>query len=371
MYFRNDWLMDTNAQHSDLYFSVLSVIRSMASDPIMFALMVCPLDDSTPPKSIRTYLEALNRQTEFFMKKVETFGSQEGEDITHMLGLSLDIQNVYTQVEDFAVQWNTGSMSKYLIPVKKEEPVSKSSKGGLLKKKKKPRLEVSDNALEKQYISVLQPLQFEFMNPFPASKQNVQYLPNMVSAKQGSVTAPQVIIRISQELSSLATSLPLSINSGVFMRVNEEKVNEIRFLIIGPAGTPYENGCFEFEMIIGYDYPDKPPNVQIMTTGSGSVRFNPNLYNNGKVCLSLLGTWSGPGWDPKVSTLLQVLVSIQSLIMVPDPYFNEPGYEASQVSRKLIFHIIPSNEFIRVLLRVKNNLKDIIQILNFVMSNKL
>lgn len=27
--------------------------------------------------------------------------------------------------------------------------------------------------------------------------------------------------------------------------------------------------------------------------------------------------------------VLQVLVSIQSLILVPDPYFNEPGYEAS------------------------------------------
>ena len=25
--------------------------------------------------------------------------------------------------------------------------------------------------------------------------------------------------------------------------------------------------------------------------------------------------------------ILQVLISIQSLIMVPDPYFNEPGYE--------------------------------------------
>jgi hypothetical protein len=31
-----------------------------------------------------------------------------------------------------------------------------------------------------------------------------------------------------------------------------------------------------------------------------------NLYNCGKVCLSLLGTWSGPGWDPAHSTLLQV-----------------------------------------------------------------
>ena len=49
-----------------------------------------------------------------------------------------------------------------------------------------------------------------------------------------------------------------------------------------------------------------------------------------QVCLSLLGTWSGEkgeNWDPATATLLQVLVSIQSLILVPQPYFNEPGYE--------------------------------------------
>jgi Ubiquitin-conjugating enzyme len=51
------------------------------------------------------------------------------------------------------------------------------------------------------------------------------------------------------------------------------------------------------------------------------------LYQCGKVCLSLLGTWQGPGWESGQSTLLQVLVSIQGLILVPDPYYNEPGYE--------------------------------------------
>ena len=67
-----------------------------------------------------------------------------------------------------------------------------------------------------------------------------------------------------------------------------------------------------------------------MTTGGGTVRFNPNLYNCGKVCLSLLGTWSGQDgetWNKDTSTFLQVLVSIQSLILVEDPYFNEPGWE--------------------------------------------
>ena len=58
-----------------------------------------------------------------------------------------------------------------------------------------------------------------------------------------------------------------------------------------------------------------------------------NLYNNGRVCLSLLGTWRGDGSGEKWtsgSTLLQVLTSIQSLIMTSQVYFNEPGYEASR-----------------------------------------
>ena len=76
------------------------------------------------------------------------------------------------------------------------------------------------------------------------------------------------------------------------------------------------------------------PNINLMTTGGGSVRFNPNLYNCGKVCLSLLGTWSGSSeerWN-KDSTLLQLFVSIQALIFVKEPYFNEPGVESSMGS---------------------------------------
>ena len=50
-----------------------------------------------------------------------------------------------------------------------------------------------------------------------------------------------------------------------------------------------------------------------------------------KVCLSLLGTWTGPSWIKTESTLLQVLISIQSLILgTSNPYFNEPGWEHSE-----------------------------------------
>jgi len=49
-----------------------------------------------------------------------------------------------------------------------------------------------------------------------------------------------------------------------------------------------------------------------------------------KVCLSLLGTWEGAQgeqWNAETSTIIQVLISIQSLILCPEPYYNEPGFE--------------------------------------------
>lgn len=136
-------------------------------------------------------------------------------------------------------------------------------------------------------------------------------------------------MRVAKEISALSTSLPISSSSSVFLRVDSRRMDVIKALITGPEGTPYEHGCFIFDIFLPDNYPNSPPGCLIITTGNGTARFNPNLYACGKVCLSLLGTWSGPGWDPQHSTLLQVLVSIQSLILVPDPYFNEPGYERS------------------------------------------
>lgn len=104
-------------------------------------------------------------------------------------------------------------------------------------------------------------------------------------------------------------------------------------LIMGSNGTPYGHGAFLFDIYFDDNYPNGPPKVNLTTTGHGKIRFNPNLYACGKVCLSLLGTWRGSAsenWDPKVSTLLQVLLSIQAIIMSEEVYFNEPGFENQQ-----------------------------------------
>ena len=64
-------------------------------------------------------------------------------------------------------------------------------------------------------------------------------------------------------------------------------------MIAGPDGTPYAGGLFEFDCFMPIVYPNSPPLMYLKTTGGGTVRFNPNLYADGKVCLSLLGTWEG------------------------------------------------------------------------------
>jgi hypothetical protein len=63
----------------------------------------------------------------------------------------------------------------------------------------------------------------------------------------------------------------------------EEDISTLHVLIFGPFETPYEGGFFHFVLRCPPSYPFRPPRVRLMTTGDGAVRFNPNLYANGKV----------------------------------------------------------------------------------------
>ena len=134
-----------------------------------------------------------------------------------------------------------------------------------------------------------------------------------------------------QMLRALKGSMPLGFESTVLVRYDKRRPYIIHFIIAAPPDTPYDSGLFLFHMYCDPSFPSKSPKVNLQTTGGGSVRFNPNLYSSGKVCLSLLGTWHGgnsrEAWTPD-STLLQVFVSIASLIFVSKPYYNEPGVES-------------------------------------------
>ncbi|KAK5694278.1 hypothetical protein LTR97_009900 [Elasticomyces elasticus] len=133
-----------------------------------------------------------------------------------------------------------------------------------------------------------------------------------------------------KEVTSLKTGLP----PGIFVRYGESRMDVMKIIITGPIGTPYELGLWEFDLLCGIDYPNAPPKMTFRTTGGGVARVNPNLYNCGKICLSLLGTWAGEPWRPGKSTLLQVLVSIQAMIFCDEPHCNEPSFERDRGSEQ-------------------------------------
>mmetsp|Transcript_19896 Transcript_19896/g.41565 ORF Transcript_19896/g.41565 Transcript_19896/m.41565 type:complete len:969 (-) Transcript_19896:115-3021(-) len=136
--------------------------------------------------------------------------------------------------------------------------------------------------------------------------------------------------RLVMEFRSFSDILPLELHGAIFVRWSETQCNLMKLLIIAPADTPYGGGVFCFDISIPASYPAVPCKCLLVTTGGGQWRFNPNLYDSGKVCLSLLGTWSGEPWDPNVSNLAQVAMSIYGLIFVEEPFFNEPGYQGQR-----------------------------------------
>ncbi|BCS30075.1 ubiquitin-conjugating enzyme E2 [Aspergillus puulaauensis] len=139
----------------------------------------------------------------------------------------------------------------------------------------------------------------------------------------------QAIIRITREINQIEQSADLSFA----VDYEESDIRNVRAIILGPPDTPYQFGLFEFTIKFGKDYPARPPSVKAVTTNSGSCRFSPNLYAAGKVCLSILGTWTGERGEQWSSAqgLESILISIQSL-MSSNPYEYEPGYENANSS---------------------------------------
>ncbi|KAF8575728.1 hypothetical protein K439DRAFT_1419556 [Ramaria rubella] len=139
-------------------------------------------------------------------------------------------------------------------------------------------------------------------------------------------TTKTFMARLNKEYRVLKSSLPESI----LVRAYEDRADLLRCLIIGPENTPYEDAPFVIDWLLDSDFPQTPPQAHFLSWTNGNGRVNPNLYEEGKVCLSILGTWAGDrneSWSAARSSLLQAFVSIQGLVLVKEPWFCEPAYE--------------------------------------------
>jgi ubiquitin-conjugating enzyme E2 Z len=120
---------------------------------------------------------------------------------------------------------------------------------------------------------------------------------------------------------------------GIHVHFEEENIMKAIAIIVGPKGSPYENGLLYFVINFPTNYPYAPPKIGYLS--HSRYRIHPNLYVGnshdnfiGKVCISSINTWSGPKWST-VMHIGSVLLSIQSLLC-ENPLHNEPGYETAK-----------------------------------------
>ena len=124
---------------------------------------------------------------------------------------------------------------------------------------------------------------------------------------------------------------------GIYIHFNEENILEANAMIVGPKDSLYEGGFLFFKIKFPKNYPFSPPDVVYVSRNR--VRIHPNLYVSsgtggyGKVCLSILGTWSGPKWTT-IMDISTVLLSLQSLLD-SNPLSHEPGSISKNTKIKL------------------------------------
>jgi len=102
-----------------------------------------------------------------------------------------------------------------------------------------------------------------------------------------SATRAAAALRIQNDLRSLKKT-PLD---GVYVELQDDSnMFEWKIWFEGPKDTPFSCGIYEAKMKFPENYPESPPELAI-----SSEFWHPNVYEDGKLCISILHT---PGEDP-------------------------------------------------------------------------
>ncbi len=261
----------------------------------------------------------ITRVSQIFIQYIN-FDEQTQDNIVKIASIIHSNQKVFNP-EDKNIAELIKYVKEYLGDNNISHPICTESKIDLV---------VNNTIIQKldEYQKMFHDYRFRFINN---GYKNFYYdLSNSSSniIKETTINSGQ-ITRLQKEFIILKKSITIDKDASIFFTVDKSNIYKMRYLISGPKDTPYSYGLYIFDMTFTNEFPQKPPVVHFVN--HGNKRFNPNLYDCGKVCLSLLGTWNtsnkGETWNSAISTFNQILISIQSLILIDEPYFNEPGHE--------------------------------------------
>jgi len=122
-----------------------------------------------------------------------------------------------------------------------------------------------------------------------------------------------------------------------YYSINYDEKNCLKWniLLFGPSETIFEGGVFKCQLEFSKDYPNKPPIFKFTDN-----IFHPNIYPDGKVCISILHEGEdiygyehiSERWNPSHS-VNSVIMSIIS--MLDSPNFESPAnVDASKMWRE-------------------------------------
>ena len=81
-------------------------------------------------------------------------------------------------------------------------------------------------------------------------------------------------------LAELARNPPDGVSVGLG---EDDSIFRWELMIVGPPDTLYEGGFFAAQLDFPNDFPNSPPTMTFKTP-----IWHPNVYNDGKVCISIL-----------------------------------------------------------------------------------
>lgn len=114
--------------------------------------------------------------------------------------------------------------------------------------------------------------------------------------------------RLTHEVGEMKSNPPSNCSAGPVA----DDLRKWEGTIIGPKGSPFENGVFNLKIGFPSNYPFAPPDVRFDTPV-----YHPNINKSGAICLDILKDQ----WSPALS-ISTVLLSICSLLTDPNP--NDP-----------------------------------------------
>jgi ubiquitin-protein ligase len=163
---------------------------------------------------------------------------------------------------------------------------------------------------------------------FPS--RNIKLNHDAFSECNGQLNNKRILVRLNREVQNMLKPDNDLSKAQIYVSMPTNEIWRFKILMGGVKDTPYEGGLFKYNLYVPNTYPIRPP---ICHFGSAlrNVRFNPNYYVDGKICLSVLGTW-GDDWCA-ATNIESVLYIIQER-MNENPMINEPGHEEDPKYKK-------------------------------------